>query len=120
MKKIALIAIALTLLISATLSAQFIEDMDGHDWLQFSVAEQRMYLVGFYAAHSSIWIRMSEEMYDASGMIERDTADALHDFFYIWMTVSDLRDVLNIYFRQSPANRRTTIIEAINLAIGFW
>ena len=117
MKRFALIVVIMGLLATMNLSAQYIEDLDGYEWLTWTGEMQRMYLVGFYAAHTSIRWRIEYEMAEV-GTLNRETIADLMDFFFISDRVNDLRNAITRYYLSN--NRSDVIIHVLNYLVGFY
>lgn len=119
MKSLVFIFILLSMVLSP-INAQYIEDADGEDWFSWSEEQQGWYLVGFYAAHTSIYWRTRYEMQVQGPVpLSQEQEDNLVDFFYIEPTVTELRAAVSVYYRsRGPLSER--ILDVINYVVGFY
>lgn len=67
----------------------YVEDMDGFDWLQSDWNARIAYVQGFYTAFSSLAERAVYEAGGAEQMTDEDF-DFIDEYFYIGITVEDM------------------------------
>jgi hypothetical protein len=116
MKRVILVVV---LMLFASLAfAEYVEDMDGHDWHLWSGEHKIGYIQGFYSAYSSIWERFRHEL--GSSMTSEDE-DRMEEMFFIRVTVGDMIDRLDEFY-SSYKNRNYTIYSTLMWIAGkdYW
>ena len=98
--------------------ADFVENMNGEEWVSWSRDQRVAYVQGFMSAYSSVWGRM---LVSFGQQADSETRDMLMDWFYFPMSVGDVVRYVNDYYSYSD-NLRFKITEVIMLAGGkdYW
>lgn len=117
MKKF-LIVILLLVSILGLVIAEGVEDIDGFDWVTWSVDQKIGYLLGFYSAYSSLWERMVlENEID----VTQENQEMLEEYFYIPMTVEELGIKIDDYYSDYD-NRKSELYMVVMFFAGkdYW
>src|SRR6056297_175992 len=101
MKRIIIVTLMLVVA-SLAFSVEYVEDMDGGDWVQFSYEQKLGYVQGFYSAYSSFWERLATEI----GETDEEDEYFMTELFYIEINVGPMiEEIDNYYDRNIKTNR---------------
>lgn len=95
--KRAVFALGLILVALFAFGQDYIEDMDGFDWVQMTWGERAAYVQGFYAAYSSLAERSVMEAggYD---MLTEEDMSFIDEYFFIDITVGEMVQRLTEFY----------------------
>lgn len=112
------IFVVVLVLFASLAFAEYVEDMDGHDWRLWSEDHKIGYVQGFYSAYSSIWERFQWEL--GSSMNEDDTK-RMEEMFFISLSIGDMINRLDAYYH-TYKNRDYTIYSVLMWIAGkdYW
>lgn len=116
MKRIVLVVLMLT--IASLAFAQYVEDMDGHDWRQWSYDHKVGYVQGFYSAYSSVWEWILVDLGDST---TEDDRQNLERMFFINVSIGDMIDRIDEFYN-TYKNREYTIYSTLMWIAGkdYW
>ena len=112
------VIIAVVMLLAAvSLSAQYVTDYNGHDWVQWSQSQKIQYIIGFYAAYESVIIRIARE----EGPFDKNDERHIREYFVFDLTVGDMMLQIDSYYA-TYSNRRYPLHEVLMLSGGkdYW
>ena len=89
MKKAFFVGLLLLVVALFSFAQEYVEDMDGFDWIQMSWDQRGGYVQGFYVAYSSISERVVAEAGGWEGMTQ-DDMDFIDEYFYISINIGDM------------------------------
>lgn len=99
MKKVILVMVLAAVALCAT--AETLDEMDGFDWVVWSSERKLGYVIGWYNAYSSVWVWFLNTT-EPSEEIDR----TLEEMFYVPMTVGDMIERLDEYYRDYSLRRQ--------------
>lgn len=102
-------------------SQEYVEDMNGFDWVNWRGDAKVAFMQGFFSAYSSVGIRYYEEAEMEGREVSSEEMSFLREYFYFPITVREAVDRVDTFY-QNYDNRRYNIIEVILLAGGkdYW
>lgn len=100
---------------------QYVEDINGFDWINWSNDEKMVYIQGFMSAYSSITMRYYDEAAVAEEEVSKQEQEWLREYFFFQPTIGQIFDRINDFY-SSYDNRSYDLIQVMLLAGGkdYW
>lgn len=102
-------------------SQDYVEDLNGFDWVNWSMEERNTYVQGFLSAYSSVIMRYYDEASSENRTVTDEEAQFVEEYFYFNVNIGQILERVDSFY-SAYDNRRYSIIQVILLAGGkdYW
>lgn len=102
-------------------SQEYVEELDGFDWVNWSVQQRQSYIQGFLSAYSSVIIRYYDEAEMEGRIVSEEEYRFVEEYFLFNVNIGQIFERVDSFY-SSYDNRRYPVIQVILLAGGkdYW